>query len=339
MSWLLAPLSWLYFLVISVRNFLFDKGFLPITHVSVPVISIGNLSAGGSGKSPLTACVYQTLKECGYSTAIISRGYGGTYQDAAIAVDVHHVSAAERYGDEPVMLAATLQAPVVVGRKRVLAAKLALEKYSVKAIVADDGYQHRYLARDIDIVLFDVTESRLHMLPWGRLREPFSCLSRATAVVLTRTDLISSSELERWRTFFTKYGFSEEKKNLFISQFLLSSFTELKSGQSMPFTSCFLLSGIGKPLIFEKMMKVEHEVQRHFVFPDHHTWTQGELDDIIKQCTCQGGYPLVVTEKDAIKLKNMNTNEYPVVVATLNVSFSSTDFKQWLCQHMERIGK
>lgn len=320
MTFLMKILSKIYLGIIQSRNQLFEWRWFAATKVQALVVSVGNISAGGTGKTPITAFLSRELESRGYRVAIVSRGYGGRYSESTVRVDPSRRDAAGYFGDEPTMLALQTQLPVYVGKSRVEAAERAVLEYRADAIVADDGFQHRWLHRDVNVVVFDATESRLQMLPEGRLREPLSSLRRADVVFMTRTRLVSTDVLEHKQQLLREQGFTREKKNLFFVAFKIANIVHIHTQSRLTERECTLLSAIAKPDNFEAVIKETLLVREHLKFPDHHAWTQSEWDEIIAKAVNDGGLPIVVTEKDAVKIRALNSNNYPVYSAQMDVA-------------------
>lgn len=188
----LAAASALYGLAVGVRRFGYDRGWLRADKLPVPVISIGNISAGGSGKTPCVAAVARLLLEEGFRPAVVSRGYKGRRRQPVVVVSDGRAIRLRppEAADEAAMLASQLPGvPVLTGPRRSVVGRAAVETYGVDVIVLDDGFQHRPCARDLDIVLVEATRPPTadSLLPLGRLREPPSSLGRADLVVATRS--------------------------------------------------------------------------------------------------------------------------------------------------------
>ena len=176
------PLSALYGAIVKARNDLYDRGALKIRRLQGPVVSIGNLTVGGSGKTPFLITLGELLKERGVAFDVLSRGYGRATKGVAL---VDPEGSPRDFGDEPLLIARKLRVPVIVGEDRYAAGQFAEQKFGTQLHLLDDGFQHRRLARDFDIVLIAPTDAEDLLLPTGRLREPLSSLARADAVVLT----------------------------------------------------------------------------------------------------------------------------------------------------------
>jgi tetraacyldisaccharide 4'-kinase len=187
---ILLPLSWVYGCLAGVRNWLYDRGWLRAVRADVPVVSVGNLTAGGTGKTPFTGEIVSRLQKEGYRVAVVSRGYGRASRGPVVVADGRQVLAGSlEGGDEPVMLARSHPGTVVVvAERRAEAAAIAARTHGAQVIVMDDGFQHRALARDLDIVVVDGRRDlrREHLMPAGRRREWLSGLRRAGLLVVAK---------------------------------------------------------------------------------------------------------------------------------------------------------
>lgn len=323
LRWLLFPLSLLFLLIVKIRQFLFDYGFCKAQKIPVPVISVGNLSAGGTGKTPLVAFLVRQLQEQGKKVGVVSRGYGGRYAQESEKVVASSPQAPQIYGDEPVWFSQILSVPVYVGKKRFSAAQNMIKNEPVDIIVADDGFQHRGLYRDLDIVLIDVTDLETCMLPLGRRREPLSALKRADKVILTKWNEISPQEQQDWLLKIKSYGFEIDKKNLFFMRAQLGNPYALAAPKTplqwSLFDKVLLVSAIARPLSFERMVLQKTQVLKHFIAADHHDWSDEDLIKIKTICDQYSADKVLVTEKDAVKLQKMNSLSLPIYVVPLEV--------------------
>jgi tetraacyldisaccharide 4'-kinase len=177
----MKPLAAIWGAGIRMRNTFFDRGWAPVQHLKTPVISVGNLSVGGSGKTPFCILLGELLARRKLKVAVLSRGYGRATKGVLV---VDPSGSARDFGDEPILIARRLGVPVVVGEERYKAGLLAEERFSPDVFLLDDGFQHRELARDFDICLVTPDDHRDRLVPAGRLREPHSALRRADAVVM-----------------------------------------------------------------------------------------------------------------------------------------------------------
>lgn len=303
MKWLLAPLAFGFFIVIFFRNLLFDFGILKIKKFSTPIISIGNLSMGGTGKTPHVAYLLRIAQRSKKRVCIVSRGYGGHYGGYASRVDAEKDNAAYLFGDEPVYYAKNFSVPVYVAHDRSTAVELAIKEIQPEIIFSDDSFQHRWMGRHKDIVLMDATDKNLCLFPMGTLREPLSSLRRAQWVFLTKTNFIDEKQKFIWIEKLEKYGFSSSNRNLFLSNYglgridLFRGVTSLKEGERV-----LLASSIAKPDSFYDLMKEKFHIEKHFVFNDHHLWQQKDVDAIEYYASKENIKNLLITEKDAVKM-------------------------------------
>ncbi|HME32956.1 MAG TPA: tetraacyldisaccharide 4'-kinase, partial [Terriglobales bacterium] len=193
------PLSALYGAAVRVRNELYDRGLITVQRLQGPVVSIGNLTVGGSGKTPFLILLGELLKQRGVSFDVLSRGYRRQTQGVAI---IDPSGSARDFGDEPLLMARQLGVHVVVGEDRHEAGEMAEASFGPQLHLLDDGFQHRQLARDFDIVLVTPTDTQDSLLPAGRLREPIASLARADAIVLTNNTSADGLRLQNqlvWR--------------------------------------------------------------------------------------------------------------------------------------------
>ena len=281
---LLLPLAGLFRLVAGLRRRLYLAGVLPRVVVGVPVVIVGNLTAGGSGKTPLTIWLVNHLKQRGLRPGVVSRGYGGS---ARACVEVDAARAAAEVGDEPLLIHLKTSAPVVVGRDRVAAARTLLARHpGIDVIVADDGLQHYRLQRDLEIAVIDA-ESGLGNgwpLPAGPLREPASRLQSVGAVVQvvrgTRPPRAYAGHTG-WRAD-TRPGRAWRLRNP----------EERRALAELPADDWLAITGIGRPQGFFDMLARAGLRCETRAFPDHHAFQPGELP---------ADRPILMTEKDAVK--------------------------------------
>ena len=274
----LNPLSTIYGGVIAARNALYDRRWLPAHTLPGSVISVGNLSVGGSGKTPFVILLGELLKARGIRFDVLSRGYGRRTR-GVLQVDPGGLP--RDFGDEPLLIARRLQAPVVVGEDRYEAGRFAEARFGAQIHLLDDGFQHRALARDFDIVLVTPEDARDRLLPLGRLREPLRGLQRADAVVLTGGASPESLPLEGktvWRV-----------RRAIIAQNI----------PPRPVVFC----GIARPqnLLLQLRAAGVAPVAEAF-FRDHHAYSEKDVRDLLqlKQRSEAGGF--ITTEKDAVNL-------------------------------------
>ncbi len=308
----LLPLSWLYGAAVGIRNYYYDS--VDAKKLPVPVVSVGNVTVGGSGKTPLVATLAQELLAREFPVAVLSRGYGreGHAPFVLVSDGKEVLVDAREGGDEPVELARKIRGLVVaVGADRVRVAETLLEKLGRHVILLDDGFQHRRLARDVDLVCFDCTESEssLHLLPAGRLREPLRNLKRADAVVLTRWSESCRTpdlgDVPAIRAVSRVVGFTR----------IDNEGNEGTEGDSLDAgafhdETVSLALGIARPERVRESLDahVAHVVARR----DHHRWSETELREIVDEAKAKGARALLTTGKDAVKMSLPASASLPV---------------------------
>ncbi|MBN2517161.1 MAG: tetraacyldisaccharide 4'-kinase [Deltaproteobacteria bacterium] len=304
----LTMLSVLYSGVIGLRNHLYNIGLLNIKKLSCKVISVGNITVGGTGKTPMVIMLAQFLKENGYKPVILSRGYGGKRKQAINVVsDGKNIfMGPARAGDEPLLIAQSLDGvPVVTGAERCLTGTYAVEQFGADVVILDDAFQHRALHRDVDVVLLDRNRpfGNRSLLPAGTLREPLKALRRSDIVVLTG---IEGSQMESSQRSLVE-GHTGHVP-IFDGYRRPKNIIKADMGHKYPLDYLYgkkvcAFAGIAEPEYFETMITALSGYEAEFIpFPDHHVYTTEDIEkikNISKECSAQ---LILTTEKDAIKL-------------------------------------
>ncbi|MCM2282534.1 MAG: tetraacyldisaccharide 4'-kinase [Bdellovibrionaceae bacterium] len=342
---LLSPLGSVFQLGVAARNSLYDRGWLVAEEVGRPVVGIGNLTTGGTGKTPLTAWLAQQFLQRGHLPAVISRGYKAILESEVGRVDItsgKRLSQLSRlFGDEPTMLAHRLaKVPVYIGSDKVAVGRFAVEDSRPDVILADDAFQHRRLKRNFDLVLLDATEPGWHFrpLPAGRLREPLTALSRAHAVIVTKVNLADPVRVERLRDQARMHMESHPSPLILEMEYRLTQFLLLeafrggdargtaKRGPPRSMTAAevasekvLLVSAIGRPQAFRRLVEMETgtRVVGHVEFGDHHAFAPGDIARIAAQVRETGATLVICTEKDAVKIDTGQTWSCPTYVSRL----------------------
>ncbi|QDK37345.1 tetraacyldisaccharide 4'-kinase [Bdellovibrio sp. NC01] len=318
----LRPLSYLYDKVVGVKNSLYDKGVITTYNAPVPVISIGNLTVGGTGKTPLTDFCIKHLVKAGKKVAVISRSYRAD-AESPCWVDVSHPFGARYYGDEPLLLAqANPEVAVYVGPSKWQTAEYAVSKKPYDVLIVDDGFQHRKLKRDLNIVILDATESlaNYEVVPEGRAREGWAGLDRADIILLTKCNLAEEAHLKALEARLPK-----DKEVLYFGYELQKFSNPVENKKitraEMQGKKVFLVSAIARPDVFEKMMREIGEVsKKSLAFRDHHQYTPADVRNIVAEFEKSGADYLVTTEKDAVKLRPLMAKSPALWSAHLEVS-------------------
>ncbi len=299
----LLPPSLLMGMVVRLRNGLYDTGLLNADRLPVPVISVGGLTAGGAGKTPVVRYLARRLVDAGYRPAVLSRGYGS---DSRATRSAAPGATWQEVGDEPAFLASALPGvPVVVGPSRTAAGRLAIDRYGANVLLLDDGFQHRRTARAVDIVVHDASSrlSPMRLLPAGPFREPVSSLVRAHVLVLTRTDQAGSADTDTERI---KAAFPH--LNIIETAYVPAGLRRISGGATLPVEwladrHVLVFCGIANPASFARTVTdAGGSATRILAYPDHHPFTPSELDQALSLAEETGVECIVTTEKDAVRI-------------------------------------
>lgn len=298
----LLPLSWLFRLIVWLRHDLYRCGVLRSYRLPVPVIVIGNLTVGGSGKTPLVLWLVERLCERGWRPGIISRGYGGAAQGVqAVALD----SSSSLVGDEPLLLAQRSRVPVFIGRDRVAAGQSLLSAHpECNVIISDDGLQHYRMQRSVEIAVFDARGAgNARLLPAGPLREPVNRLSAASAVVWNALPQSKAPKETTAQMAQAMLALPQFTMRLVGQRFFSLSDAQLRcTADDLRGKRLYAMAGIGDPSrFFAQLAALGLEFEAH-PFPDHHVYSAADLafaDDGL----------LLMTEKDAVKCAVLTARE------------------------------
>lgn len=329
----LYPLSLLYGIVVRLRNLFFDVGILQTVDVGVPVISIGNMTAGGLGKTPMTIETAKFFLEQEKRVAVISRGYGRTTRGTVVVSDGKKLLAdAAHAGDETVMIARRLPKLIVIAdEQRVRGAKKAVDEFHADVIVLDDGFQHRYLQRTLDIVLLDSEGFCFEtpMLPAGYRREPLSSLQRADAVVVTKVNEATAAEkvFADKRMLFIEHKFSAS----YTPSAIRSVFgTVRQTTDALTGHAIAAFCGIAHPENFKNALeKLGVRIVQFLPFKDHHNYSQSDVREIVKAYRESRADMILTTEKDAVKLQPFTDELSPLPLFSLVMEMNVHQEQQW----------
>lgn len=338
-----SPFGRLYGRIADFRNTLYEKGWIKSFSLGAPTISVGNLTVGGTGKTPLVALVAEILTEAGAKVCILTRGYGRENPKQRVLVSDGETILADvrQAGDEPLELAIrllSLKTIVVADADRVAAARWVREKFGVTAFVLDDGFQHRRAQRNLDIVCVDATDpfGNGRIVPAGILREPLPNLRRADAVVITRANLIENVSI--LRSQIAKLG---ENRPIFTAENKIAALTELRlflartqsraeneqksENQTSEFENAklFAFCALGNPEnFFAQLRRDDFALVSTAIFPDHHFYAAKDIENLIRKAKSCGAEALVTTAKDAVKLRDLRF-EMPCFVAESELRFEN----------------
>lgn len=290
------PLTAAYAAATALRNTLFDRRVLRERRLTRPVVSVGNLSVGGSGKTPFVIALGELLKQRGFQIDVLSRGYGRKRGGVRL-VDPQGSSA--DFGDEPILIARRLGVPVVVGESRYEAGRLAEGTLLSQIHLLDDGFQHRSLARSFDIVLLTPEDLDSRLLPSGRLREPLASLKRADAVVLPG-GLASNHAALHGRTIWT-----------------MQREIEFATAPQKPVVFC----GIARPHQFFAQVRTAGVLPAAEIpFRDHHRYDRSDIRSLLEAHRLRGAGGFLTTEKDLVNLGESRHALQPLSIASLRLT-------------------
>ena len=349
-SLIMMPFSTVYDVVTRARLAAYRTGLFSVSKLTVPVISVGNITTGGTGKTPLVEWVCRTIANNDDRTrtkiCVLTRGYGRANPDTQVLVSngTEVLADAREAGDEPALLANNLLgiAAVVANPNRVAAGEWAIKNLDAKAVVLDDGFQHLRLARDLDIVAIDATNpfGDGDLLPYGRLREAVSGLARASAVVITRSDQVDN-QVDNIATIKQAVRNLAGSAAIFTSRMVTWRFRSITGEEvdkdtvvSQPLAA---FCGVGNPASFFTHLQREGcnlVCSRRFV--DHHRYTQSDVDALIDEATVRGAKSLVTTAKDAIKLTSLQFR-MPCYVLEIRISIDDIDGEDQLARMVHNV--
>lgn len=344
---LLAPLSFLsflYALAVSVRVTFYRKGIYRSRSLPCRVVSVGNLTLGGTGKTPFVILLAGMILRRGYRTAVLSRGYKGKYEGpCALVSDGERILMdPTEAGDEPILLARKLKGvPVIVGRERWGAGRLAIDRFRTQVLVLDDGYQHLALKRDLNFLLLDSFSpfGNGRLFPRGELREPLGQMCRADALVLTKggpdDNIINSGKrfmnLPEGRPVF-RVRYEPEEIIVWGEERALPPLY-MKKKRVLAF------SGLARPESFEKTLQgLEAEILGFEAFPDHYAYEGKDLERLREKALRVGAEAMVTTEKDMVRIKNFPPGRMLLCALSVRHVFPGEDLARFEKFLFERLG-
>ncbi len=348
LEWVLVGLSHLYGSCVGFRLWLYQKKILHQKKLPCFVISIGNLVAGGAGKTPMALYLAEVLKKIGKKPVVISRGYKGNYRgDSIIVSDGHRVfSSAEESGDEPFMMASRLSFPVVVGKDRFIAGQNAMVEFNPDVAVLDDGFQHLKVKRDLDILLFDFKNplGNKRLLPAGRLRETLqSSGKRASAIIFTRCSesIANRSDIDALLQFYQDRPCFKTFHHPYIRWWIKKDkkLPEIESDMdALKGKKTVLFSGLANNRAFyDSMAESNINILHHLEFKDHHRYNTSDLLMINRMAQTKEADLILTTEKDWVKIDRNIKWETDFLVIGIRIKFEHPEkFEDFLVTKMEK---
>jgi len=337
---MLYGLSFIYLALVSLSLALYRYKIIRKEYLACKVISLGNITVGGTGKTPTAQALAALIRDAGYKVAILNRGYRAQSKDGIGIVSdgakIHMT--AEEAGDEAYLLAKNLPGvPVLIGKQRAITGRYAVEEFGVDFVILDDGYQHWRLHRDIDIVLVDATNTfgNNYVLPRGTLREPLKNLRRAHAFLLTKVDQTDCAAKEKLKQYLHEINpRAVITESIHNPKYLYRLDQWFNRGDSRPFSvpeiaekKLLNFSGIGNPKSFENTLVNMGGVCTATVrYQDHHKYTLDDMHHIMQQALKHNVDYIVTTEKDAVKIPPgfVRDVDWPVPMLILGIEVKMT---------------
>ncbi len=321
------PFSPFYGMVMFARAWLYKKNIFKRHRLPVPVISVGNLTMGGAGKTPFVMYTAKKLKKMGRNPAVVSRGYGGAARNPVNVVSdtKQVVMTPEMSGDEPRLIAESLPGvPVITGPKRAVTGQYAVTEFGADVIVMDDGFQHMGLDRDLNLALFSVLSflGNGRIFPGGELREPVSALRRADAFVITGID---SQTRKRAHILKQRLNSRFPSTPVFLSRYRPATLLHSRKPDGCTVDQArqvpvFAFCGLANPESFKLLLEKEgFEVKGFHSFKDHHFYSMKDVKNLINMALAKGGAALITTEKDYVKLQDFIDVDIPILALGIEI--------------------
>lgn len=329
----LSPLVLIYGFAVKLRNYFFDKEIYKTERVDAKVISIGNITVGGSGKTPAVIYITELLRSNGIRTGILSRGYRRKTKGYILVSDgKKQLADIDECGDEMYLASKECTVPAAVAEKRVSGAKKLIKDTNIDSIVLDDAFQHRWIYRDLNLLLFDqrflLKQNSLDkkLLPLGTLREPFSAVERADAVIINRK---FSGKKELPENVLSKFA----GKKIFTAHYEPEGFYDVKNHhfyemEEFQGQKSLVVCGIAKPYSFLRILELNNiDITNKMLLPDHKYYKHKEVQEIRKAFYDTNSYSVLTTQKDAVKLNKFATelDDIDIFYLKINLVFDKKE--------------
>jgi len=346
---MLTLFSHIYRIIGSIRERLYKTGILRTKRLPCPVICVGNITTGGTGKTPTVIALARLLKGGQISNlspqrlAILTRGYKRKSTEPILAVNDGNkiLSTPQDAGDEPYLIASSLKGvPVIVGKDRYRSGQYAIERFGANLFILDDGYQHIRLHRDLNILLIDATNpsGNGHLLPKGVLREPLSAIGRADCMIISRANEGDAAGVERLIRSYNR------ESPVFYAYYRPVDIADLRGHTlGLPYIrgkTLLLFSGIANPYSFRNSIaNLGGVIKGELIFPDHHWYTDKDIEKIRNEAARLSADAVITTEKDAVRLTDTHTltdikNKLDILALQVEMEIDK-GFGEWV---LERSG-
>jgi len=339
LRFILIPFVPIFALIVKLRNVLFDSKILKTESVKANVISVGNINVGGSGKTPLVIYLANLLKNENKKVGVLSRGYGRKSKGYVLVSDGEKIfSTVESCGDEILLTAFECNVPCAVSEKRIEGAEKLISEQNVNTIILDDAFQHRWLERNVDLL---VCEQKFlispdffdhYLLPAGLMREPFTSIERASAVIINRKFSQPRNIPDNVNKYFAN-------KTIFTSYYTAKGFVDIKrkieySLREFEGQKSLVVCGIANPYsFFTALRQTNMDTENYLIFRDHKYYTNKEIQKIRKMFYSTNSHSVVTTQKDAVKLSEFQNELDDIDIFYLKIDLMMDDeqsFKKFL---------
>ena len=314
---LLLPLFLIYLFMVAIRNFLYNAELFKSARLPCKIISVGNLAVGGTGKTPTVIAIAEFLQQQKKTVAILSRGYGRKTSGTQLVTDGKTKPPNwETVGDEPTLMAKHLSAiPIVVDKNRVRGGEYLVNKFHPEIIILDDGFQHRKLYRDVDIVLVNSNMSKFanRIFSFRNFREPWESLKRANLIFLTKGDFATPSK--KLQAKLKAIGLPVFNTNFLLSSYLLDNKNNKLKIEHFIGKKALLFSGVGDPMSFTKTIQnLNVKILDSINFRDHKKYSNSDIKIITNKYIKTGADVIITTEKDFLKIYDITLPVYAVPI-------------------------
>ncbi len=336
---LLYPFVPVYAVSVRIRNWFFDKKIFKSQKVDAKIISVGNITVGGSGKTPMVIYLSNLLKQQDIRAGVLSRGYGRKSKGYILVSKGDRIlTSVDLCGDEIFHTASECKVPAAVSENRVLGAENLIKETKINAVILDDAFQHRWIERDVNLLLceqrflHDKSFTNQNLLPTGIMREPFDSLKRADAIVINRKFSGKKEVPDHLKKYF-------ENKNLFTAYYKAICFYDVKKKinyniEDFEGQKSLVVSGIANPYSFINVLKKTNvDTQNQIIFRDHKYYTLKEVQRIRKEFYSTNSHSVVTTEKDAVKLSKYSNELDDIDIFYLKIELEMDEpesFKEFL---------
>ncbi|MBK7104072.1 MAG: tetraacyldisaccharide 4'-kinase [Ignavibacteriae bacterium] len=332
---ILSPLTILYKFIIDLRNDLFDKNIFKQTKVDCKVISVGNLTVGGSGKTPFVIMLTKYLKNKNNKVGVLSRGYGRNSKGyLLVSKDGSPLMKVSKSGDEILLVSNECKVPAAVAEKRVDGAQRFLKDVKLETIVLDDAFQHRWIQRDLDILIIDqkflssVNDIEQNLLPLGNMRESFDSANRADMIIINRKFSPKINIPTKLKNHFSD-------KDVFYSSYQVEGIYDVKTNKKYRLDefegqNSLVVCGIARPFSFLRVLEENNiNIKNKIIFTDHKEYSIKEIEQIRKDFYSTNSHSVLTTQKDAVKLMEFNKELDDIDIYFLKIELKVEEEKRF----------